>query len=354
MQSLLNDLNAISDELSKAVTGNYDFVFRVQSQEPSMQKLCMMINFLVDTIRRSFEELEAEQEKLKEAHNSLRMLNLTLEKELSERKRLESQLIQSQKMESIGQLAAGIAHEINNPIAFVQSNFNSLCKYLDTFKMLLELYQSIPEAPPEVAQELVSQIETIKQQHDFQFMIEDLEGLLFDSKEGLHRVKEIVQGLKTFAHPDEQESKEVDINACLESTLRIVWNELKHKCVVKKEFQDLPLLKCYPGQLNQVFMNLLVNAAQAIKETGEIVVRTAVEDEHIVVAVSDTGQGIASEHLESIFNPFFTTKPVGQGTGLGLSISYGIIQKHQGSIDVLSEIGKGTTFTIHLPLTGKM
>jgi two-component system, NtrC family, sensor kinase len=174
--------------------------------------------------------------------------------------------------------------------------------------------------------------------------------VITESLDGSERVKKIVQGLKRFARMDEAEHKSADINECIESTINIVWNELKYKATLKKDYGNVPLTKCYPQQMNQVFMNLLINAGHAIEKQGEITIKTRDEDGAIWVEISDTGCGIPKESLDKIFEPFFTTKEVGKGTGLGLSITYEIVQKHNGEIAVKSEVGKGTTFTVRIPI----
>jgi two-component system NtrC family sensor kinase len=163
------------------------------------------------------------------------------------------------------------------------------------------------------------------------------------------RIRDIVQNLKSFARVDESEIKEADLNECLESTIKMAWNELKYKCTVHRKFSDIPPLRCNPGQLNQVFINLLVNAAHAIPEKGDVTVETLSDDKGITVRIADTGAGIPADKLSKIFEPFFTTKKQGVGTGLGLSISYGIVEKHGGTLQVDSEVGRGTVFTIFLP-----
>jgi two-component system NtrC family sensor kinase len=184
------------------------------------------------------------------------------------------------------------------------------------------------------------------------YIMEDVDSLLLESKDGTRRIQEIVQSLRSFSRIDDAgDLKEVNLNDCIESTLKIVWNELKYKCVVHRRLGDLPMLRCNPGHLNQVLMNLLVNAAQAMERQGEVIIETQATPEQVVIRISDTGSGIPPDVLPHIFNPFFTTKPVGQGTGLGLSISYNIIQKHNGTLDVQSSVGQGTTFTISLPLS---
>ncbi len=293
------------------------------------------------------------EEQVIEANKTLRRLNRQLKQELYERKFLESQLIQAQKMESVGQLAAGVAHEINNPVAFVKSNLETLEEYLQIYLKLVTLYEKVtPCLDPvsrERAAEYLSAIEELQKQEHIECVSQDIFNLMEESKEGLRRVIEIVRSLKSFARKDEEKKQMADINECIKTTLKVVWNELKYKCKVIVDLGELPLIPCHPGQLNQVLMNLLVNAAQAIPEKGEIVIETKAEPEKVIIRISDNGQGIAEEHLSKIFNPFFTTKPISTGTGLGLSITYDIIQKHGGNIEVSSKLGLGTTFTIHLP-----
>ncbi|HMK49329.1 MAG TPA: ATP-binding protein, partial [Thermodesulfovibrionales bacterium] len=174
--------------------------------------------------------------------------------------------------------------------------------------------------------------------------------LIKESLEGTERVKRIVQDLKTFSHIDEAEWKMADVNTSIESTLNIVWNEIKYKATLRKDYGDIPLTICNPGQLNQVFMNMLINAAHAIEKQGEITIRTFRSDGYVNVSISDTGRGIPDDKIGRIFEPFFTTKEVGKGTGLGLSIAYDIIKKHKGYISVESELGKGSTFTVKIPV----
>lgn len=264
-------------------------------------------------------------------------------------KRLEeaqNQLLQSERMASIGQLAAGVAHEINNPVGFVNSNLGSLQRYVTDMLRLLSAYENAEDAMP-VATAL--EIRQVKEEIDVEFLREDVASLLSESLDGLKRVTRIVQDLKNFSHVDESERQWADLEAGLESTLRVVWNELKYNAEVVKEFRGIPPIECFPFQLNQVFMNLLVNASHALEERGTITIRTGHDDSQLWVEVQDTGRGIKPENMSRIFEPFFTTKPVGRGTGLGLSLSYGIVQKHGGRIEVKSELGQGTTFKVILP-----
>ncbi|THB71915.1 MAG: GAF domain-containing protein [Gammaproteobacteria bacterium] len=268
----------------------------------------------------------------------------------------QQQLVQQEKLASIGQLAAGVAHEINNPIGFVLSNVTSLSEYAETFIQLIKEYEILVEnlscGNREKAREAMETIRDIKKTEDVAFMLDDIEELVKDSLDGMERVRSIVAGLKSFARVDDQsELKEADINECIKSTLKVVWNELKYKCEVKTNYGDLPIVECFPGSLNQVFMNLLVNASHAIEKKGVIEVETGcIDEDYIFIRITDDGSGIDPENISKLFNPFFTTKEVGKGTGLGLSISYGIIQKHNGELLVDSELGVGTTFTISIPV----
>ena len=203
---------------------------------------------------------------------------------------------------------------------------------------------------PAAIDDLVAQVESTEQDVDIEYIQEDVGELIGDCREGTERIKKIVDDLKHFAHPGEDKMKETDINAGIESTLNVVNNELKYKATIVKELGDIPIVHGYPQQLNQVFMNILVNAAQAIEKTGEIKIVTGTVDGKVEIRISDTGCGISKENLNKIFDPFFTTKDVGKGTGLGMNIAYNIITKHKGDIRVESTVGKGTTFIIQLPV----
>ena len=271
-----------------------------------------------------------------------------LEEAYAKLKQTQSQILQQEKMASIGQLAAGVAHEINNPMGFIQSNLGTLGKYVDKLTDYIRFQDGILGKLDDPA--LREEIEARRRKLKLGYIIEDVRDLVSESLEGAERVKTIVQNLKSFSRVDQAEQSMADLNACLESTLNIVWNELKYKCTVEKDYGEIPKTKCFPQQLNQVFMNLLVNASHAIEKQGVIRIRTRAEGGRILVQVSDNGSGIPADKLDRIFEPFFTTKPVGKGTGLGLSIAYDIVKKHGGEITVESEVGRGTTFTVSLPV----
>ncbi|QIA05119.1 ATP-binding protein [Pseudomonas fluorescens] len=272
-----------------------------------------------------------------------------LQREIDERKQLEGQLVQSEKLASLGQLAAGVAHEINNPIGFISSNLGTLDGYFQQLLTMLGAYHTAGQTLPA---ELAGQLQQLREDLELDFLLEDIPVLIRESKEGIARVGQIVRDLKDFSRVDShQEWQWANLQQGIESTLNIVASELKYKADVIKEYQELPDIECLPSQINQVIMNLVVNAAQAMgPERGTITLRTGVQGESAVIEVADTGSGIAPETLQKIFDPFFTTKPVGQGTGLGLSLSYGIVKKHGGDISVSSKPGFGTTFRVQLPL----
>lgn len=280
-------------------------------------------------------------------------LRTTLDAQTRLNKRLEeaqTQLLQSEKMASIGQLAAGVAHEINNPIGFVNSNLGTLQHYIDCLLKQLQAYDEESLALPD---EKRSSLQSLRQELEIDYLRNDIEPLLRETQEGLERVRRIVADLKDFSHVDESEWQISNLERGLDSTINVVWNELKYKAELVKEYAGIPDIRCLASQLNQVFMNLLINAAHAIPEHGLITVRTGSNAENVWVEIEDNGTGIPEENLSRIFEPFFTTKPIGKGTGLGLSLAYGIIQKHQGKIEVWSQAGSGTRFRVTLPLHAK-
>ncbi len=290
---------------------------------------------------RDITDRKAAEAALSQRFQELQDLNARLEE-------AQNQLLQSEKMASIGQLAAGVAHEINNPVAFVSSNLGTLRTYS---QQMLELIAEYELAEPELTDpQRVARLRALKDALDLEFMREDLPSLLTESEDGLHRVRKIVQDLKDFSHVDGSEWLSADINAGIDTTLNVVCNELKYKATVTKHYGVLPPVVCLASQLNQVFMNMLVNAVQAIETHGTITITTAHAGDWVWVEVRDSGRGMTDEVKKRIFEPFFTTKPVGKGTGLGLSLSFGIIKKHQGRIEVESVPGEGTSFKVWLPV----
>ena len=293
--------------------------------------------------------MEIEIEERKSAHAALEHEKEEQRALIKKLEEAHNQLLQSEKLASIGQLAAGVAHEINNPIGFVNSNLGVLKKYVSNLLQIIDLYESGRHF---LAADAVLQgrIEQACATADLEFLRNDIETLISESIEGATRVRRIVQDLRDFSRVDSAEWQSADLHAGLESTLNVVWNEIKFKADVVREFGTLPPVECRLSQVNQVFMNLLVNAAQAIPEHGTITLRSGCVGDKAWISISDTGQGVPQELMTRIFDPFFTTKPVGKGTGLGLSVSYRIIAKHGGHIDVQSEPGQGATFTVWLPV----
>jgi signal transduction histidine kinase len=280
----------------------------------------------------------------------LSTLNSTMQRMNEMLEETQDQLVQSEKMASIGQIAAGVAHEINNPIGFVLSNLGTLDSYLTSLFGLLEAYIEAERAGS--GQEAaLDRVRVLRQNVNFDFLRGDIVALLAESRDGILRVKHIVQDLKDFSRGGADEVWEiVNVHDALDRTLNIVRNEVKYKARIETNYGSLPDIECLPSRLHQVFLNLIVNAGQAIEASGTITISTGASGNEIWIRFEDTGCGIPKQHLNRIFEPFFTTKPVGQGTGLGLSVSYSIVQRHEGSIEVESEVGRGTRFTIHLPL----
>ncbi|HZV67385.1 MAG TPA: ATP-binding protein [Telluria sp.] len=294
------------------------------------------------------ERLEHDISQRQQAEAELRQRNIELTELNARLSMAQEQLVQSEKLASIGQLAAGVAHEINNPIGYIFSNFGTLQTYLDQLFEMLAAYQDAEPALGPAAAALRAKREAL----GIDFLREDIPVLMGESKEGIVRVRHIVQDLKDFSRVDaNQEWVWANLHTGIDSTLNIVSNEVKYKADVVKDYGAIPDIECLPSQINQVIMNLVVNAAHAIGDKrGKITVRTGGDGEQVWIEVADSGSGIAPEHMNRIFDPFFTTKPVGKGTGLGLSLAYGIVQKHSGRIEVDSELGRGTTFRIVLPV----
>jgi PAS domain S-box-containing protein len=339
---------------------NYDHESRTRDGFPMWVSLSARavkdgsgITKYLDTVVEDITDRKLLDLKLREHKTTLEEKNKELEAAYEELQASQQRLFQQDKMASIGQLAAGVAHEINNPIGFITSNLNSLHKYIERLVSFIgaqtDALDKIRECDGK-SQSIVDGVTAQRQALKVDYILEDLVSVIGESLEGAERVKNIVQDLKSFSHIDEAEFKAADINHGLESTINIVWNELKYKAVVIKDLGQIPPTKCNPGQMNQVFMNILVNAAHAIENRGEIRVKTWRENGHIAVSIADTGCGIPKEKLNRIYEPFFTTKEVGKGTGLGLSIAYDIVKKHGGEIGVESEVGRGTEFTIKIPI----
>lgn len=264
----------------------------------------------------------------------------------------QKQLIQSEKMASLGTLAAGVAHEINNPMGVIQGNLSTLDEYQRVLRGLIEDYRALIEARAEREPELRQRWNARLDGENIDFVLEDIESLVADSLDGSQRVTAIVAGLRSFAHSGESREESVDLNECVRAALTIAGNELKYKADVRYDPGEVPPICGNAAQITQVLVNLLVNAAQSIERWGQVQVETRLEGRFAVVRIRDTGCGIESRHLDQLFTPFFTTKPVGSGTGLGLSISHGLVESHGGHIQVESEPGRGSLFSVSLPVAG--
>ncbi|MFN6540442.1 MAG: response regulator [Nostoc sp. EkiNYC01] len=331
---------------------------RVETRTFELQETNQQLHEEIEERILTAQALQQSETRYREQANSLELAFRQL-------KETQSQLVQSEKMSSLGQLVAGVAHEINNPVNFIYGNLTHASQYIHDLLYLLSLYQ---KNTPDTSLEIEQQAELM----DLDFIIKDLPQLLSSMRIGAERIREIIQSLRNFSRIDEAEMKQVNIHEGLDSTLLILQNRLKatssHSSIqVIKEYGNLPLVDCYAGQLNQVFMNLIANAIDALEEyeqaqhlqnyqscQSKIWIRTtAVDDEYVAIQIADNGPGMTEDVLKYLFDPFFTTKPVGKGTGLGLSISYQIVAKHSGNMQCISAPGQGAEFTITIPLQGR-
>ncbi|MFH0725825.1 MAG: ATP-binding protein [Pseudomonadota bacterium] len=334
--SMAREFNAMLDALSER-----DAALR-KAHDQLEQRVMERTAQLVDSNR----HLEEEIKERKMAENALKIAYTDL-------KSMQEHLLQSEKMATVGQLAAGVAHEINNPAGFVMSNLEMLRWYADDLKKMLEKYGDmeayLKDAGDAQPRRLFGEIEQLRRERDIDTLLADLPDLIGESLEGMQRIKRIVMDLRSFAHFDEGVWEEADIHEIIQSALNIACNEITNKADVIKAYADVPRIRCYPQQLSRLFLNLFINAVQAISERGTITIRTFVSGETVVVEVVDTGCGLEESVRKRVFEPFFTTKPVGKGTGLGLSLAYNIVRKHHGEISVTSRPGEGSVFTIRLP-----
>jgi signal transduction histidine kinase len=300
-----------------------------------------------DEIEAQKEEIESQRDEVVSANEALENQKQELEHTLENLKLLQSQLIQSEKMATVGVLTAGIAHELNNPINFVSGNVKPLLRDMNDVFTIIQKYEEIIKSNK--LENAFSEIDELKAKMDFSFVIPEIINLLDGIEEGANRSSQIVKGLRSFSRLDDEICQLYDIHEVIDSTLILLHNKLKGRIKVRKDYGDLGKIDCYPSKLNQVIMNVMTNSIQAIDGKGEIFIQTVSSGIGIKIIIKDNGKGMTPEVQEHIFEPFFTTKEVGQGTGLGLSISYGIIEQHEGNIDVISEPGKGTEFIISLP-----
>lgn len=331
----------------------------------TFEHLVNQVREAFSTIKRLNEELEIKvdertrdlaqaNEELLQRQAYLEEMNVRLEETLRQLKETQAQMVHSEKMAGLGQLVAGVAHEINNTVNFVSGALPALSRDLRDLQSLLAVYGQLDRrATRKALVEKLGEAEKLKDEIEYERLLPNLEMLLANIREGARRTGQIVKDLTTFSRPGTAEWKAVDIHEGLDSTLTLLYSEYKHQLEIIKDYQpDLPLVFCSPGHLNQVFMNLLLNAAQAIEAPGTIHIITRRTEKTVRIIIRDSGKGIPPEVQGRIFEPFFTTKPVGKGTGLGLSISYGIVKKHRGEILVRSEPGRGTEFEVVIPLTG--
>ncbi|TKJ34144.1 MAG: hypothetical protein CEE38_18960 [Planctomycetes bacterium B3_Pla] len=376
-KAITSPLNKLQKGTETIGTGDFDIQFEIESND-EVGKLAQSFNEMagkLKTIRDEAEELNYQlvettarandtASQCKQAEESVRCAYKELDNTHKELKETQSQLIQNEKLASIGQLAAGVAHEMNTPVGFVVSNFGTLENYVNKFLKLLDGYKEVAElVDTGTKEQRLTKLQEITEIHDkmkIDFILKDIQGLFDDSREGLDRITNIVQNLRDFSRIDKPGSRdEYNINKGIEATLIVARNEIKYDADIKTDFSEVPLIFCHSGQINQVFLNILVNAAQAIKSqerdgNGTITIRTYSSEDNVVCEIADDGPGIPPETLSKIFDPFFTTKPAGKGTGLGLSVSYDIIaNKHNGELLVDSKIGGGTKFTIKLPIGTK-
>ena len=297
------------------------------------------------------------EKKVNERTEALQETNANLNSALSNLKNAQSQLVDAEKMAALGQLTAGIAHEINNPINFVTSNIKPLQLDIADLKEIIERYEKIDYSVDVTAQ--IKEIDAFKKQIDLEFVNNEIESLLTGITDGAKRTAEIIRSLRNFSRLDEDDLKPIDVNEGLQSTLVLVKNTMPDNLKVVRDFKNLPKVECLPGKINQVFMNLIANAIQAIKSNGQdraeelLTISTWYEEDNVKISIQDSGTGMTEEVKHKMFEPFFTTKDIGEGTGLGLSIVFSIIEKHKGHIDVLSEVGQGTEFIITLPVNTK-
>lgn len=366
LMSQLQQLLQGAKHLGEAVKNkDYKEVFVPVRGKDELSELAEAFNQLVERLKEEYEQRQRAQDELKELNtlleekvkdrtSLLNQKNYQLEETNKDLKEAQVQLLQAEKMASVGQLAAGVAHEINNPVGFVSSNISTLSEYVATYQMIFSQIQVVIDQKDENkrAASLI-ELEKMLGNQDMAFINEDISDLLSDSREGLQRVAEIVRGLKLFSRVDSDQMQKHNINDCVRTTLAMVNNQLKYICTVETHLGRIPDVEMNVGKISQVITNLLINAGQAIEATGKngrIIITTCTVGEFVELRVEDSGCGIPPSHLDKLFNPFFTTKPEGQGTGLGLSISFGIAQEHGGMLSATSTEGDGSTFTLALPI----
>ncbi|MBF0486101.1 MAG: HAMP domain-containing protein [Candidatus Omnitrophica bacterium] len=355
------------DELGLLAAGLNEMLEQIQKHENEIEAHRRYLELEVQERTRKLDSVSQELgleksvvERINQELSSERHMVVTMREDLKKAdqglKLVQAQLVQAEKMASLGQLAAGVAHEINNPMGYVLSNLHVLEGYIQDLDKILEIYtklESLHAASPDSQErEILNSLEYLKKDCDLGYMLKDLHKIISETSSGAAKVAKIVTDLKSFARIGSEELMPADIHEVMDLSLNIVSNEMKYKVEIKKEYGQVPQVLCYPQLLSQVFMNLFINAGQAITTNGRLTLTTWQEGKFVAIRVADTGCGIPLEVQGRIFEPFFTTKEVGKGTGLGLSIAYGIIQKHQGEITVKSVPGEGAAFTVKIPVDG--
>ncbi|MGK5095329.1 response regulator [Deltaproteobacteria bacterium TL4] len=330
---IITSKTQIDDKIRGLNAGADDYLFKPYNPKEFTAKVNAIF-------RMKKMQLEAER-------NILARSNLELQEVNKKLKNTQSQLVQNEKMVALGQLVAGIAHEINNPLSFVINNI-ILCQ--ETMKDYEKILDGYHEIKPHLEKKAREGLDRLEQELELEYLREQVPLLYKDVNDGLERIRKIVLDLRNFSRLDEAEQKQVNLIEGLESTLNLLYHHIKNRIELVKEYGPVPEITCFPSQLNQVFMNVIINAIQAIEEQGKLIIRVFQEEKNICIQIIDNGTGMSQETLSHVFEPFYTTKEVGAGTGLGLSISYGIIEKHHGQITYISELGKGTTCTIKLPI----
>ncbi len=335
------------DEIGKLARAFNQMTTSLRQARTKMEQQAAVLQAQQKVLQIKNHDLAEKSQHLMQQKAEIERKNAALERTMLQLKNTQGQLVQSEKMASLGQLTAGIAHELNNPLNFVSSNVSPLKRDLaDIFAVLSQYDRAIREH--HLSEKFV-EVERRKEEVEFSLLLEEVNSLLKGIEEGALRSTEIVKGLRNFSRLDEDTKKLANINQGLESTLLVLKHQLKNRITVVKDFGGVPEILCFPGKLNQAFMNILSNAAQAIAGEGKIYIKTSYDGEIVTISIKDTGKGMSSEIQQRIFEPFFTTKDVGEGTGLGLAITFGIIEDHDGNIEVYSTPGKGTEFIITLP-----
>lgn len=351
-----DELGLLQGAMNRMMAKMTDAIQRLDSMNKELEKKVLA---RTEKLRDAVVQLDKEQISLKNEVESRKSSELALSKSLAQLQQAQVKLVASEKMASLGTLAAGIAHEINNPISFVMQNVNVLSEYNEAFHTLIKDYKSFAETGlivDEKANELLNNIKQYEKEEDLEFIISDSLSLLKSTEDGISRVVEIVKNMKSFSHPDEETVHHVDVHEVIESTLLLLKNETEAKVRIVKKFNASTFnINSNRNQLGQVFLNLIMNAVQATQDKSDAIIsiRTETDGDELCIYIADNGSGIPEDKINLIFDPFYTSKGVGEGTGMGLAISYGIVKKYNGQINVTSMLGKGTQFTLQFPLESK-